>query len=34
LKGTAKAWLMFSFRNIFLLVLNMLLCRKSLTLSR
>ena len=27
-------WLMLSFRNIFLLVLNMLLCRKSLTLNR
>jgi hypothetical protein len=27
-------WLMLSFRNISLLVLNMLLCRKSLTLSR
>jgi hypothetical protein len=27
-------WLMLSFGNIFLLVLNMLLCRKSLTLNR
>jgi hypothetical protein len=27
-------WLMLSFRNIFLLVLNMVLCRKSLTLNR
>jgi hypothetical protein len=34
LKGAAKAWSTLSFKNIFLLVLNMLLCRKSLTLSR